>query len=271
MEILNDIPDDKYVEVDEFLAYIGIYDDIVRLERFRQHLSRLKSHIEGKTVVEAGAGFGLLSREILKLNPRKLFAVERNDLTYNVLKTRLADFDRVETIHGGIEEFEPDCEVDLLVHEFYGSMLYDENLFSLQQLRFQPKMVFPNGGELRAAVVALSDVHDDVVDTNVLRQLDGVVVGDLFPDHSLSAADFDIVVARYAYGEGIESFETDISRRDGELVAFSLFITHDGEVVCDAITCENWSIAWTPRSGDMFRLDFEVEDGAVKTIFQWLK
>ncbi len=269
MEILNDLPEEQYVEVDEFLAYIGIYDDDKRLNAYSRWLQKLDGWIRGRTVVEAGAGFGLISRKILEHSPAKLIAVESNPLTFNVLRNRLGGDSRVVPINMSIEEFVPSGHIDLLVHEFYGSMLYDENLFALEMLRFTPEQVFPDGGELRAAVVSLRHIHDEVVDQTVLRQLEGVIVGDLFVEHPLTPQDFDIPVARYRFGEGIATFDVDISGKDGELVAFSLFITHGDDVVCSAIECQNWSIGWTPRAGDRFRVDYIVEDGYSRTIFSW--
>ncbi len=270
MEILNDIPEERYVEVDEFLAYIGIYDDDVRLNNYIDFLKRLRNHIDGKRVVEAGAGFGYLSREILKLNPSQLVAVERNPLTFNVLKKRLSGHPNVQFVNSEIEDFEPYGKIDLLVHEFYGSMLYDENLFSLERLKFSPEIVFPDGGELRAAVVSMSQIQDDIVDIDVLRQLDGILVGDLFPEHNLAPSDFDVTVAEFSYPDGLKTSDVDITDRDGELVAFSVFVTHRGETVCDAVRCENWAIVWTPRVGNRFRISYSIEDGVSTTHFRWL-
>ncbi len=269
MEILNDLPEEKYVEVDEFLAYIGIYEDAERLNRYSQWLERLHGQIHGRVVVEAGAGFGVLTRELLKHHPAKLYAVESNPLTFKVLSSRFSEHPEVKLVNSPIEDFLPAEPVDLLVHEFYGSMLYDENLFSLENLKFRPRIVFPDGGELRAAVVPLDKLQDEVVDESVFESLAGVIVGDLFPDHPLVNEDFDIVVARYRFGEGISSFDVDISGRDGELLAFAVFLTHNGSILCSAVDCENWMIGWTPRVGDRLRIDYRVEDGFSKTVFRW--
>jgi hypothetical protein len=176
----------------------------------------------------------------------------------------------VELVNSEIEDFEPSEKIDLLVHEFYGSMLYDENLFSLERLKFSPEMVFPDGGQLRAAVVNSSTIRDELVDNDILQQLHEILVGDLFPDHALKSSDFDILVAEFSYPEGLKTYDVDITGREGDLVAFSVFITHEGDVICDALRCENWSIVWTPRVGDKFRISYKIEDDFSSTNFQWL-
>ena len=41
MEIVNDLPEELYLEYDEFLAYVGIYDDKLRIERYKKFIKKM--------------------------------------------------------------------------------------------------------------------------------------------------------------------------------------------------------------------------------------
>ena len=269
MEILNDIPEEKYLEIDEFLAYIGIYDDEARLKAYLDHLRKLD--LNGKIIVEAGAGFGFMTKEIAKMGAKRIYAVESNKLTFKVLSAKVKHIKTIRPINTRIEDFRPNEPVDILVHEFYGSMLYDENLFSLERLKFSPKSVFPNGGELRVAVLNSMDFVDSTVDRTVLQELKGVIVGDLFPEPELSDSDFKYLVAEWQFGKGLRTYVLDLSDVEGDLLAFAVFIKHNDKTICTPIRCTNWSIGWTPRAGDRLVIEFEVSDDYSRTKMRWAK
>jgi len=67
MDIVNKLPEERFADVDDLLAFVSIYDDE---ERTRSYVSMLRRHrelIEDKVVVEAGCGLGLFSAEMARL------------------------------------------------------------------------------------------------------------------------------------------------------------------------------------------------------------
>jgi hypothetical protein len=62
-------------------------------------------------------------------------------------------FRRLELVELPLENFQPPGHVHVLAQEVYGQLLYDEDLWVLEKLKFTPDLVLPDGGELRAGVV----------------------------------------------------------------------------------------------------------------------
>ena len=89
---------------------------------------------------------------------------------------------RIELIKLPLEHFLPIEHVNVLVHGFYGQLLYDENLWVLECLKFSPDVAIPNGVELRAGIGSSRAYRDRVVTEGVLQQLDGVLVSGLYEE-----------------------------------------------------------------------------------------
>jgi len=253
--------------VDDLLAFVSIYDDEERTRRFLRLLRENKKHIEGRVCVEAGCGFGILSEELARLGAKRVYAVEQNPLLVQIARHRLERYRNVVVVWEPIQRFEPPEPVDLLVHEFYGQLLYDEDLYALESLRFTPDVVMPDGGLLLGGVVDSTYYLDDVVSPEVLRQLQGVLVSGLF-EEQLTEVTFPVL--RWQFGQGLEKVTTNIRGQEGDLVCFGLEITHQGQPVASAGICENWAYVWTPRAGDRFDFTFEMGEGMMECEFRWI-
>ena len=80
------MPEDKYLEIDDFLAFLGVYEDRKRLVAFKRALRKFRARV----VVEAGAGLGELAEALLRtLRPEKLYLIEDNRPAYEYLKKKL--------------------------------------------------------------------------------------------------------------------------------------------------------------------------------------
>ena len=265
---MNILPEGRYNDVDDLLAFISIYDDQQRTKAYFRLLEDNSEDIRDRVCVELGCGLGLMSEKMAQLGARRVYAVEVNPYLYELAKERLSKYNNVTVIHADAREFVPPEPVYTLVHEFYGQMLYDEELYILENLKWKPRLVLPDGGKLMAGLTWIDDFEDDVVDSNFMKYLDGVLVSGLFDEEGL---ELWIDVAEFRYNGLFPGFfDVDISGQQGDLMYMGLKILHQGQEICQAGLCDNWSFVWTYRRGDRFNLRFVKGDRSPEVEFQWL-
>lgn len=268
MDILNRLPEDRFEAIDDLLAFISIYDDEERTRRYFELFEAHRADITGKVCVELGCGLGLMSEKLARLGARRVYAVERNPHLFALAQKRLAAHENVVLVHADARQFVPPEPVDVLVHEFYGQLLYDEELHLLDGLGWQPRLVLPDGGKLRGGLVLAEAMADEVVTPEVVRQLEGALVSGLFDEEGLPLQ-FDVLEWRFGQGLQVPEF-VSLEGRSGDLLYLGLEVQHDGQPVCQAGICANWSYAWTWRAADRFRLWFEPAERAPEALFEWL-
>jgi len=274
MDILNSLPPRRFREVDDLLAFISIYDDTRRTRAFRRLLRAQQKHIRGAVCAEGGCGLAVLSIEMAKLGARYVYAIEQNPLLAKLARQRIAQLpnklaQRLEVIETPLQEFRPPQKIDVLVHEFYGQLLYDEDLWVLENLKFKPKLVLPDGGELLAGVVSSQRYTDEVVTSARLKALDGALIAGLF-EEKLHALQFPVL--RWRFGKGLAQIKSTFANQSGDLLCFGVAVTHRGQRICEAGRCPNWSYVWTPRAGDRFVFQFrpDAENSGMDCDFRWL-
>ncbi|MDZ7290540.1 MAG: hypothetical protein ONB44_02855 [candidate division KSB1 bacterium] len=272
MDILNHLSARRFREVDDLLAFISIYDDTRRKRAFCGLLRAHQKQIRGAVCVEGGCGLGLFAIEMAKLGARQVFAVEQNPLLAKLARARVAELPaalarRIEVIEMPLQEFRPPRTIEVLVHEFYGQLLYDEDLWVLEHLKFQPRLVLPDGGELLAGVVASQRYTDRIVTPALLQSLKGVLVAGLFEER---LRELRFPVLRWQFGCGLSQVENDLGRWQGDLLCFGVAVTHKNQRICEAGRCPNWSYVWTPRMGDRFALEFRPAVAGRECHFRWL-
>lgn len=273
MDILNRLPPKRFRAVDDLLAFISIYDDEQRTRAYRRLLRHHRRSIHGAVCVEGGAGLALFSIEMACLGARKVYAVEQNPLLAKLAQQRIARQptwvrERIEIVTTPLQHFRPREHVNVLVHEFYGQLLYDEDLWVLERLTFKPDLVLPNGGELWAGVVSSASYRDKVVGPATVRLLDGVLVSGLFEEKT---TELRVPILRWEYGKGLRSIKHQFDRMRGDLVCLGLIATHNGTRVCEAGKCPNWSYAWTYRRGNTIALSFRRRGSTVESVFRWVR
>jgi len=267
MEILNELPPQKFREIDDLLAFVSIYDDRKRIRALRRLLRQHRDKIRNRVCMEAGCGFGIFAEEMAQLGAKKVYAVEQNPRLFRIAQRRLRRYANITVLATPIEDFRPPEPIDLLFQELYGQLLYDEDLWVLDHLPFQPGYVIPNEGRLLGAVLDSRYFVDTSVTPDVLQELQGVLVDGLFEDKHLP---FDFEVLHWRYGQGLRTVRTDISDREGDLLAFGVEIRHDGKPICRAGECPNWSCVWTPRAGNRFTFEFRLQEKQVRCHFHFL-
>jgi hypothetical protein len=273
MDILNHLSPRRFREVDDLLAFISIYDDKRRTRAFRALLRAHQKQIRGSVCVEGGCGLGIFTVEMAKLGARHVFAVEQNPVLARLARQRIAGLPadisrRIEVVEMPLQEFQPPQAVDVLVQELYGQLLYDEDLWVLENLRFRPKLVLPDGGELLAGVVSSQRYIDRVVTADLLHSLNGVLVAGLFEEQR---RELQFPVLRWKFGRGLKQVANNFNGREGDLICFGVAVTHFGKRICEAGRCPNWSYVWTPRLGDRFTFEFRQTQSGMDCHFCWEK
>jgi SAM-dependent methyltransferase len=272
MDILNRLSPRRFRTVDDLLAFISIYDDKERTRAYKKLLKSQRGTIAGSVCVEGGCGLALFSIELAHLGAKKVYAVEHNPLLADLARSRVDDLPQhlsrhIEVVQEPLQTFRPPEPVDLLIQELYGQLLYDEDLWVLERLKFKPGLVLPDSGELLAGVVSSDSYCDAVASRDVLRQMKGVLVSGLF-EEKLTELRFPVL--RWSYDGGLKQVRSSIRGRKGDLLCFGVAVTHKGKRICDAGRCPNWSYVWTPRAGDEFRFRFERSGPAMECYFEWI-
>ena len=268
MDIINSLPEKKFEEIDDLLAFISIYDDEKRTEVYFNLLEENKHLIENKICVELGCGLGIMSEKLALLGAKKIYAVEKNPYLFSLAKKRLQKYEQIKILNINALDFIPNEPIDLLLHEFYGQMLYDEELFILKNLKFKPKIILPDSGKLKFGLGFIEDFEDEFVDIELLKKLDGVLVSGLF-DEEGSHLQFE--AAHFNVYKGLQMPDyIDITNYEGNLLYFGVELWHNDKKLCQAGECPNWSYIWTYRSGNKFKLHFQTTDRGTEVFFDWL-
>jgi SAM-dependent methyltransferase len=270
VDILNSLPEDRYNEVDDLLTFVSIYDDDERTRAYHAMLRRHRDLIAGKVVVEAGCGLGIFSAAMARLGARKVYAVEVNPLLRALAAETVGPYPAVTLVQSDIRAFVPEEPVDLLVHDFFGQMLFDEELHVLAELAFRPARVLPDRALLRFGWGRASSFCDRVVTPAVLSKLRGVLVSGLFDDEG--ARRFYRTAAEWSAAGGLVARATDLAGvgRPSDVLYFGLEIYDGAHLVGRSGCSANWSYVFTPRAGDRFRIGFEWNGRFMEAVFSWV-
>ncbi len=269
MDVLNHYHSKSLSELLDFLGFVGMYEDDNRLNVYYHWMGTHAHLFDRAVVIEAGAGFGAFSDRATELGAKKVYAVEVNRHMVGVLKHKFAGRTDIVVVPKDILDFKPrEGRADVLIHDLFGPLLYDESLYALEKLPFDVGTVFPNQARLKMALLKADDFVDKVVTHEVLGQLHSVLVGDLFTHFE---GPYPHTVCSWSAQEGLVHHTMSLKGLNGDLLVFMLEILHDGEFVCSAIDCTNWSLAWTPRAGDVFELRFKRRGIFCDAHFKWVE
>ncbi len=264
MEILNSLNWKKYSALMDFLAFVGMYDDANRTKAFKELMVRYERDFRNATVVEAGAGFGILGEFALELGARKVYLIERNKYMFNVLREKFSRNDRIKLVYGDVSRFGK--EVDILVHDLYGSLLYDESLYVLEKLAFRPKLILPNSGKLKYETVPKEELLDETVNLSVWKQFEGVLVSDIFAyESNFHGKDYLL----WNVNEGLSFKEVLLDAKEYDVLVFYMEVWHDDTLVCRTGECTNWSFVFTPVVSRKFEMKFRWKGDYMHVLFRW--
>lgn len=268
MELFNTLPEDELQDIEDFLAFIPIYESKRREISYRALLRKHHKLIQGKVCVEAGAGKGIFSKEMAELGARKVYAVERSNVLFQLAQETCRHQLNVECVEEDIEEFEPPEPVDFLLHEFYGPLVLDESILVLEDIQFKPKNIVPSGGRLWAMPIMETEIleRDPNYQAVWKTALKDALVSDLFDWKKFEPK---WVVFDWALGEKETSFEFELPEAC-DFLAFCGEITHRGKKVMNMWWTNNWPVIFTPVCGKRFRMSFSYVEGFTDVFFEWV-
>ncbi len=269
MDIINVLPEEKFNNIDDLLTFISIYDDKNRTRAFLQLLENHKNEIKDKVCLEIGTGLGILSEKAARLGAHKVYAIERNPYLFQLARQRLKKYPNVQLLNIDITEFQPKEEIDIVIQELFGQLLYDEDIYVLENLKFKPKLILPTEAKLKVGATYVAEFEDEVVNQSMIKFLNGVLVSGLFDEEGL---ELQKEVIDYKFNSPLKRQAIiDISDLKGDLIYFGLEIYDKGKRICQAGVCDNWSFIWTYRAGNKFELKFEPTSRGSEVFFRWIE
>eukprot|EP00762_Andalucia_godoyi_P003356 ANDGO_06595.mRNA.1 putative protein arginine N-methyltransferase 6.2 len=165
----KDLKDDSYY-FDSY-SHISIHQEMiqdrVRTEAYRNAILQNKKMFEGKTVIDLGAGTGILSFFCAQAGAKKVYAVEASGIATQaeaIAKHNSMDH-IIQVVHSRAEEISdeviPPGSVDIIVSEWMGYFLLYESMFDsvvyARERWLKPEgQMFPNKG--RMYISAISDI-----------------------------------------------------------------------------------------------------------------
>ena len=157
-------PDPMYAE---FEVHRSMIRDAVRTEAFRRAIEATVR--PGDTVLDVGAGSGILSVFAARAGAARVYAVEQT--TIAVLAQELVAANRVEdvvrVIQGDVLDIEPPERVDVIVSEWLGGFGIDEGMLA-PVIAARDRWLKPGGTMIPRTVTAWTAlVHDRYLDETV--------------------------------------------------------------------------------------------------------
>lgn len=128
--------------------------DEVRNEAYRQAISQVVK--PGDTVLDVGAGTGILSMFAAQAGARKVYAVERSAIARiarRIIRTN-GFTDQIEVIQANLEDVDLPEKVDVIVSEWMGGLGVDENMFA-PVVMARDRWLKPGGKMIPERVTAL--------------------------------------------------------------------------------------------------------------------
>lgn len=140
--------------------------DTVRTNTYRMGIFKNSKSIEGKVVLDVGAGTGVLSLFCAQAGARKVYAVEASSIADQAVKiVKLNQMeDRIEVIKSTLETIELAEKVDVIVSEWMGYALLHESMLN-SVIFARDKWLKPGGLILPSrADLYIAPINDVVVE-----------------------------------------------------------------------------------------------------------
>lgn len=139
-----------------------VFDYAVDKERTEAYLEWIKANVSGKTVVELGAGSGIMTWLCLKHGATHVYAYENNVRILNWLKEFFKGEDRVTIVEEDVSTATLQT-ADIYLHENFGSNVYMENILGIyKNLKSQnlEDKTFPNKVKIQYGTYDISNNTD---------------------------------------------------------------------------------------------------------------
>ncbi|CAH0552206.1 unnamed protein product [Brassicogethes aeneus] len=141
--------------------------DVARNKAYKKAIEDNAKEIKGKTVLDVGAGTGILSVFFAKAGAKKVYAVEASNvykIAEDVVKeNQLSSV--IEVIHGKVEEIDLPEKVDIIVSEWMGFYLLheamlDSVIFARDKFLKEGGLMFPESATLYSAACSVPSMFE---------------------------------------------------------------------------------------------------------------
>ncbi|KAK9691465.1 hypothetical protein RND81_09G198500 [Saponaria officinalis] len=115
-------------------AHLGIHEEMikdhVRTDTYRNAIFSHRDLIAGKVVVDVGCGTGILSIFCAQAGAKRVYAVDASGIAVQANEVVKANnlSDIIKVLHGRVEDVEIEEEVDVIISEWMGYMLFYESM-----------------------------------------------------------------------------------------------------------------------------------------------
>jgi len=133
----------------QFYGYLSqqqnMMQDYIRTSTYQSAILQNANEFKGKVVLDVGAGTGILSYFAIQAGARKVYAVEASNMAQYAKELAKSNksCDSVEVIAGKIEEISLPEDVDIIISEPMGYMLFNERM--LETYLHAKKWLKPGG------------------------------------------------------------------------------------------------------------------------------
>ncbi|KAI2801235.1 hypothetical protein RDWZM_009526 [Blomia tropicalis] len=133
----------------QFYGYLSqqqnMMQDFIRTSTYQRAILSNMEDFRGKVVLDVGAGSGILSFFAVQAGAKKVYAVEASSMAKHAETLVQANkfSDRIKVIPGKIEEIQLPEQVDIIISEPMGYMLFNERM--LETYLHAKKWLAPNG------------------------------------------------------------------------------------------------------------------------------
>ncbi|CAJ2661516.1 probable protein arginine N-methyltransferase 6.1 isoform X2 [Trifolium pratense] len=115
---------------DDVTVHRNMIQDTHRMEAYNSAVLFYKDRIEGKVIVDVGCGTGILSIFCAKAGARKVYAIEASQMALHAKSIIEANglSHIINVLHTTVEDATIAEEVDVIISEWMGHMLFQENM-----------------------------------------------------------------------------------------------------------------------------------------------
>ncbi|XP_032690565.1 protein arginine N-methyltransferase 1 isoform X2 [Odontomachus brunneus] len=144
-------------------------DDKIRVLAYKTAIFNSKDKFQGKTVMDVGAGTGILSIFSAQAGAKKVYAVEASILAKTIEHVLIENNvqNKIEVIHSKVEDIHPDSleKVDIIISEWMGFYLVHEGmldslLYARDNFLRENGLLFPSIAKLYASPCQLRIMYE---------------------------------------------------------------------------------------------------------------
>ncbi|GMH39299.1 hypothetical protein BSKO_07197 [Bryopsis sp. KO-2023] len=149
----------------------NMLQDYIRTGSYYTAIQGNRDDFEGKTVMDVGAGSGILSLFAAQAGAKKVYAVEASVMAEYARKLAVDNpglGERIEVVQGKVEEIKIEEKMDVLISEPIGTLLVNERmletyLYARDHFLKPNGKMFPKVGRIQVAAFSDEVLHNELL------------------------------------------------------------------------------------------------------------